>query len=88
MADQRPQDLEAPWRRHPAFAAVLATVFVLAVGVGALRWHLAGALSDSASGHVAAGDFVFFGMLVGLVLLAAGLVIARTRRARSAEQPE
>lgn len=68
------------WKRHESMAVVAGTAGTLSLAAIALWLHVAAVPDSPGSQHVIAGDFVFFGMLAALILLAGGISITRQRR--------
>lgn len=69
------------WAVHASIATAVAVVSILALGAIALGLHIAAVPDSPSSQHIAAGDYVFFGMLATLVLVAGWLTINRQRHA-------
>ena len=78
----QPQNSRAgPWlRRHRTLATLAGTAGTLAIAAALLWWHVSAVPDSTNSSHVTAGDFVFFGMVAALVVLAAGVETGRHRR--------
>ncbi len=78
LADEQSR---AWWAVHASIATAAAVASILALAAIALGLHVAAVPDFPSSQHVAAGDYVFFGMLATLVLVAGWLTINRQRHA-------